>query len=96
MINESLKFTNCAPSKIKKKKKTTEPCSVEKGLNTFARSVNLHLPAGALDLMDPKLVDIVFGIINHEDAITSLFLDHGSCDFACGYKIFNHYQKTKF
>ena len=36
------------------KKKKTEPCSVEKkGLYTFAKSVNLHLPAQAMDLMNP-------------------------------------------
>ena len=73
----------------KKKKKKTEPCSVEKkGLNTFAKSVNLHLAAQAMDLMNPDFGNI-YCIINHENAITSLFSEHGSLDFACGCKIFN-------
>ena len=59
---------------LKKKKKKTEPCSVKKkGLNKFAKSVNLNLPAQAMDLMNPQFGNILFCIINHEDAITSLF-----------------------
>ena len=72
MINETLKFTNCAPPK-KKKKKKTEPCSVEKkGFNTFAKGVNLHLSAQAMDLMNPQFGNILFCIINLDDAITFL------------------------
>ena len=68
MINETLKFTNCAPPK---KKKRLEPCSAEKkGFNTFAKSVNLHLPAHAMDLMNPQFGNILFCIINLDDAIT--------------------------
>ena len=40
-----------------KKKKKPEPCSVEKkGLHTFAKSINLHLPERAMDLMIHSLV----------------------------------------
>ena len=47
------------------KKKKTEPCSAEKkGLNTFANNtfannVNLHLPAQAMDLMNPQFGNIL-------------------------------------
>ena len=72
MINERLNL-QIVHLLTKKKRYKTEPCSVVKGLNAFAKSVNLHLPAQVMYLMDPQLVDIVFGIINHEFVITSLF-----------------------
>ena len=71
MINETLKFTNCPPSK-KKKKRLSHALSKKRGI-IHLPSVNLYLPAQAMDLMNPQFGNILFCIINHQNAITSLF-----------------------
>ena len=68
-----MKPLNLQTVHLLKKKRLSHALSKKKGHNTFAKSVNLYLPAQAMDLMNPQFGNILFCIINHENAITSLF-----------------------